>query len=236
MARAVSTGAPQDRDPSRVIARALRPYAARVRTARIVILAAYLAIIAACYILGYPSVWLILGITVLAVIAAIRGVVFVLPRRVRALLPRLRQVRRRQDLWLRHMIGLDWKSDPAVVLSRLAALDPDRLTALDRFEIVVIARLRHEPEIAARFEPPAVEDEPPTIHALRLYAEAYESIESDPVGAIRALDGVDVSDLDPNQRERWTDSVAMAHAYAAAVRGEDVIGALADVWTPAVRR
>ena len=33
-------------------------------------------------------------------------------------------------------------ADPAVVLSRLAALDPDRLTAMDRFEIVTIARLR----------------------------------------------------------------------------------------------
>ena len=160
-AGAASTGADRGTDPSRVIARALRPYAERVRLARVVILVAYLAIIAAGYIIGDPPLWFVLGVTALAVVAATRGVIFVLPREVRALLPRLRGVRLRQDRWLRRMVGLDWRSDPAVVLSRLAALDPDRLTAIDRFEIVTIARLRHEPEIAARFDPPKADDEPP---------------------------------------------------------------------------
>jgi hypothetical protein len=225
-----STGADRGTDPSRVIARALRPYAERVRLARVVILVAYLAIIAAGYIIGDPPLWFVLGVTALAVIAATRGVIFVLPREVRALLPRLRRVRLRQDRWLRQKVGLDWRSDPALVLSRLAALDPERLTAIDRFEIVTIARLRHEPEIAARFDPPKADDDPPHLRAIRAYAEAFESIESDPVGAIRRIDGIDVSGLDPDQRELWTDSVGLARAYAAAVQGGDVIAALADAW------
>ena len=224
-----SIGADRDMDPSRVIARALRPHAERVRLARVVILVGYLAIIAALYLLGDPSTWVVLGITALAVIAATRGVTFLLPREVRAVLPRLRHVRARQDRWLRRMVGLNWRTDPAVVLTRLAALDPDRLTAIDRFEIVVIARLRHEPEIAARFDPPVADDEPANVSAIRAYAEAFESIESDPIGATRRIDGIDISGLDPDERELWLDSVAMAHAYAAAVQDEDVIAALADV-------
>ena len=55
-------------------------------------------------------------------------------------------------------------------------------------------------------------------------------MESDPVGAIRRIDGIDVSGLDPSQRELWIDSVAMARAYAAAVQGGDVVAALADAW------
>ena len=116
-AEAAPTGADHDMDPSRVIARALRPYADRVRLARVVILVAYLANIAALYLVGDPSTWVVLGITAVAVIAATRGVQFLLPREVRAILPRLRQVRARQDRWLRRMVGLDWKTDPAVVLS-----------------------------------------------------------------------------------------------------------------------
>ena len=224
------TGAVRDADPSRVIARALRPYLVRVRRTKIAILVAYLAIILALYVVGDPPAWLVLGISALAVVAAVKGAVFVLPRKVRALLPKLRQVRARQDRWLRHVVGLDGRTDPAVVMSRLAALDPDRLTATDRFEIVVIALLRHEPEIAARFVPPASDDEPAHVRAIRAYAEAFGSIESDPVGAIDRIDGIDVSGLDPDQRERWIGSVAMARAYAAAVQGEDVIAALADAW------
>jgi hypothetical protein len=213
-----------------VIARALRPYAVRVRRAKVVVLVAYLATIAALYVVGSPPAWLVLGISAFAVIAAVKGTILVLPRRVRALLPRLRQVRARQDRWLRHVVGLDGRTDPAVVLSRLATLDPDSLTAIDRFEIVVIALLRHESEIAARFVPPASGDEPPHLRAIRAYVEAFGSIESNPVGAIRRIDGIDVSGLDPDQRERWMGSVAMARAYAAAVQGEDVIAALADAW------
>ena len=134
------------------------------------------------------------------------------------------------------MVGLSWRTDPKVVLSRLAALDPDRLTAIDRFEIVVIARLRHEPEIAARFEPPAANDEPPNVRAIRAYAEAFGSIESDPVGAIRRIDGIDVAGLDPDERELWIDSIAMARAYAAAVQDGDVIAALADAWQSPTER
>ena len=223
-------GAARDADPSLVIARALRPYANRVRTAKVVILVAYLAIIAALYVVGDPPAWLVLGISALAVLAAVKGAVFVLPRKVRALLPQLRQVRARQDRWLRHVIGLDGRTDPAVVLSRLAALDPERLTVTDRFEIVIIALLRREPEIAARFVPPAADDEPAHVRAIRAYAEAFGSIESDPVGAIRRIEAIDVSGLDPDQHERWIGSVAMARAYAAAVQGEDVIAALADAW------
>ena len=55
-----------------------------------------------------------------------------------------------------------WQAVAGLVMSRLAALDPDRLTATDRFEIVVIALLRHEPETAARFVPPASDAEPRT--------------------------------------------------------------------------
>ena len=227
---ATPTDAARDADPSRVIARALRPYANRVRTAKVIILVGYLAIIAALYVAGDPPAWLVLGISALAVIGAVKGAVFVLPRKVRALLPKLRQVRARQDRWLRYMVGLDGRTDPAVVLSRLAALDPDRLAASDRFEIVVIALLRHEPEIAARFVPPASDDEPAHLRAIRAYSAAFGSIESDPVRSIHRIDGIDVSGLDPDQRERWIGSVAMAHAYAAAVQGDDVIAALAVAW------
>ena len=223
-------------DPSRVIARAFRPYADRVRLARVVILVAYLSVIVAMEVLGDPPTWVVLGVSVLAVIAATRGARFVIPRELRAILPRLRKVRRRQDRWLRHMIGLDWKSDPAVILSRLAALDPNSLTATDRFEIVTIARVRNETEIAARFDTPPRDDEPAHLRAMRAYAEAYTSIGSDPVGAIRRIDGIDISGLDPAQRELWTDSVALAHAYAAAVQGQDVIAALVDALRPVVGR
>ncbi len=68
------------------------------------------------------------------------------------------------------------------------------------------------------------------LRAIRAYAEAFRSMESDPVGAIRRIDGIDVSGLDPSQRELWIDSVAMARAYAAAVQGGDVVAALADAW------
>ena len=128
------------------------------------------------------------------------------------------------------MVGLTWRTDPAIVLSRLAELDPDRLTAIDQFEIVVIARLRHEAEIAARFEPPAADDEPANVRAIRAYADAFGAIEADPVGAIRRIDSIDVSGLDPGERELWIDTVAMAHAYAAAVQHGDVVAALADTW------
>ena len=134
------------------------------------------------------------------------------------------------------MIGLDWKSDPAVILSRLAALDPAGLTATDRFEIVAIARVRHEAEMAARFDLPPTDDEPAHLRAIRAYAEAYRSIGSDPVGALRRIDGIDVSGLDPAQRELWTDSVALARAYAAAVQGQDVMAALVEAWRPVVGR
>ena len=85
--------------------------------ARVVILVAYLAIIAALYLVGDPPTWVVLGITAVAVIAATRGVLFLMPREVRAILPRLRQVRSRQDRWLQRMVGLTWRTDPAVVLS-----------------------------------------------------------------------------------------------------------------------
>jgi len=228
--QAIPTRGAPDADPSRVIVTALRPYLVRVRRTKIAILVGYLATIAALYIVGDPPAWLVLGLSALAVIAAVKGAVFVIPPEVRALLPRLRRVRARQDRWLRHVVGLDGRTDPAVVLARLAALDPDRLTVMDRFEIVVIALLRHEPAIVARFDPPASDDEPAHVRAVRAYAEAFGSIESDPVGAIRRIDGIDVSGLDPDQRDRWIDSVAMARAYAAAVRGDDVIAALADAW------
>ena len=78
------TRADRDQDPSRVIARALRPYATRLRLARVGILVAFLAIIAALYIVGDPSTWVVLGITALAVIATTKGVLFILPREVRA--------------------------------------------------------------------------------------------------------------------------------------------------------
>jgi hypothetical protein len=224
------TGAAPDADPSRVIARALKPYADRVRTAKVVVLVAYLAIIVALYVVGDPPAWLVLGISALAVIVAVKGTVFVLPRKVRALLPRLRRIRARQDRWLRHVVGLDGRTEPAVVLSRLAALDPERLTPTDRFEIVVMALLRHEPEIAARFTPPASADEPPHLRAMRTYTQAFGSLDSDPVGAISQIEAIDVSRLDPGQRERWIGSLAMARAYAAAVQGQDVIAALAEAW------
>ena len=227
---AASTVAGPDTDPARVLARALRPSADRVRAARVVILVVYLAIVAALSVIGDPSTWLVLGLTAVAVIAAVKGVFFVLPREVRDLLPRLRRIRARQDRWLRHLVGLDWKADPAIVLRRLAELDPDRLTTTDRLEIVVIARLRHEPEIAARFDPPTSDDEPAHVRAMRAYAEAFGSLESDPAGAIRRIDGIDVSGLAPDRRVLWTDSVAMARAYAASVEGGDVLAALADAW------
>ena len=228
--QAIPTRGAPHADPSRVIASALRPSLVRVRRTKIAILVGYLATIAALYIVGDPPAWLVLGLSALAVIAAVKGAVFILPRKVRELLPRLRRIRARQDRWLRHVVGLDGRTDPAVILARLGTLDPDRLTTMDRFEIVVIALLRHEPGIAARFDPPASDDEPAHVRAVRAYAEAFGSIESDPVGAIRRIDGIDVSGLDPDQRERWIDSVALARAYAAAVRGEDVIAALADAW------
>src|SRR4029079_8101837 len=107
---------------------------------------------------------------------------------------------------------------------------PDLLPVMDRFEVVVIALLRHEPGIAARFDPPSSEDEPAHVRAVRAYAEAFGSIEADPVGEIRRIDGIDVSALDPDQRGRWIDSVAMARAYAAAVRGDAVTAALDAAW------
>ena len=71
---------------------------------------------------------------------------------------------------------------------------------------------------------------PAHVRAIRAYAEAFGSTKADPVGAIHRIDGIDVSGLDPDQRERWIGSVAMAGAYAAAMQGEDVIAALADAW------
>jgi hypothetical protein len=218
-------------DPSRVITEALRPFTKRVRRSRVVILVAYLASYVAASLVFEPApLWLVLGITVLGVVAAIKGVFLLLPREVRALLPRLRRIRARQDRWLRQLIGLTWRSDPAIVLARLAALDPEKLSATDRLEIVALARVRNDVEMAARFDPPPADDEPADVHALRALADVFGSIESDPSGAIGRIDAFDVSALDPALRERWEDSVGLAHAWAAAVRGEDVVAALADAW------
>ena len=84
-------------DPSRVIAGAFRPYGNRLRLARVVILVAYLSVIVVAEVLGDPPTWAVLGVSALAVIGATRGVRLLLPGDLRAILPRLRKIRRRQD-------------------------------------------------------------------------------------------------------------------------------------------